>query len=324
MKFGLWFSVPFCGKHSKAYQRFKGKFLTENHRWAPVFDPRYPEVRAYLINIYANALKNWNLDAFKLDFIDDFKVYPETVLTKENGRDYANVNAAVDRLLTDVMQTLKAIKPDIAIEFRQKYIGPAMRKFGNMFRAFDCPNDAVSNRIRITDVKLMCGNSAVHSDPQTWHKEEKVELAALQILNGFFGVPQMSIHLGNAPVAHLNMIRFYNNYCNNNLELLLDGEFSAPNPLGNYPVLHIHKDGHGLSAVYEDAVVKLGAFEMTDFLNAKMSNYIVIRNTEAAADYQLKIWDCEGKLERDERVHLTLGIHEIEVKAAGMLRLIRS
>jgi len=74
MKFGLWFSVPFCGVKSKAYQRFKGKFLTENHRWAPVFDPRYPDVREYLIDIYTNALTDYNLDAFKLDFIEPKKM----------------------------------------------------------------------------------------------------------------------------------------------------------------------------------------------------------------------------------------------------------
>jgi len=85
MKCLLWYSVPFCGIKSKAYQLFKGKFLTENHPWAPVFDPRYPEVRSYLVQKYAAALIDWKLDGFKLDFIDDFKAYPETVLTKENG-----------------------------------------------------------------------------------------------------------------------------------------------------------------------------------------------------------------------------------------------
>jgi len=60
MKVGLWFSVPFCGRKSQAYQLFKGKFLTERHRWAPIFDPRFPEVRAYLIDIYKNALTQWN------------------------------------------------------------------------------------------------------------------------------------------------------------------------------------------------------------------------------------------------------------------------
>jgi len=134
-------------------------------------------------------LKNYHLDVFKLDFIDDFKVYPETSLTKEDGRDFANVNTAVDRLLTEVMEALRAIKPDIGIEFRQKYVGPALRKFGNMFRAFDCPNDPITNRIRTTDVKLLMGTSKVHSDMLTWHRFERVELAAIQVLNGFFAVP---------------------------------------------------------------------------------------------------------------------------------------
>jgi alpha-galactosidase len=323
MQFGLWYSVPFCGPKSKAYQRFKGKFLTENHRWAPVFDPRYPEVREYLINTYTTALKEWNLDAFKLDFIDDFKVYPETILTKENGRDYANVNAAVDRLLTDVMESLRAIKPDIAIEFRQQYVGPTMRKFGNMFRAFDCPNDAVSNRIRITDVKLLCGASAVHSDPQTWHKDEQVEIAALQVLNGFFGVPQMSIHLRHYPESHLNMVRFYTEYWNDHADIILEGTFTADKPLANYPLLKTEKDGHLIVGVYDDVVVDIAIEDTIDLLNGKMTDSIIVRNGMESTDFELTIWDCEGNEEWTEMVTVQQGVFEIGVKPSGMVRFSR-
>jgi len=323
MKFGLWYSVPFCGEKSKAYQRFKGKFLTENHRWAPVFDPRYPDVRQYLIDTYTTALKEWNMDAFKLDFIDDFKVYPETVLTKENGRDYANVNAAVDRLMTDVMEALRAIKPNIAIEFRQQYVGPTMRKFGNMFRAFDCPNDAVSNRIRIADVKLLCGETAVHSDPQTWHRDEKVEVAALQVLNGFFGVPQMSIHLRNYPESHLNMIRFYTKYWNEHADILLGGAFTPMKPLANYPLLKTEKEGYLIVGVYDDVVVEIGGGVTTDLLNGKLTDSIVVRNIGEDADFELTVWNCEGVEEWSGRVTLAEGVSEIGVKASGMVRLKR-
>jgi alpha-galactosidase len=321
MQFGLWFSVPFCGKKSKAYRKFKGKFLTENHRWAPVFDPRYPEVRQHLIDIYKNALVNYKLDAFKLDFIDDFKVYPKTVLTKADGRDYANVNEAVDRLMTDVMKTLKAIKPDIAIEFRQKYIGPAMRKFGNMFRAFDCPNDAVSNRIRITDVKLLCGESAVHSDPQTWHAEEQVEIAALQVLNGMFGVPQMSVHLRNISDDHLQMVQFYTDYWTANQHILLDGTFKAFKPLSNYPILSSSIGDHTIVGVYEDEVVRLPNDKTIDILNGKMSDSIIIRNANDHQDYNLIIWDCKGEQQKQQIITLKEGIQEIIVPPSGMLRL---
>jgi len=319
MKFGLWFSVPFCGKHSKAYKRFKGKFLTENHRWAPVFDPRYPEVRQYLIDTYVNALKNWKLDAFKLDFIDDFKVYPETELTKENGRDYANVNAAVDRLLTDVMFALRTIKPDIGIEFRQQYVGPALRKFGNMFRAFDCPNDAVSNRIRITDVKLLCGASAVHSDPQTWHKEEPVEMAALQILNGFYGVPQMSVHLRNIPKSHLNMVKFYTKYWIENKAILMDGQFVPVNPLGNYPILSCEKNGHKIIGIYDETVVNINESNRIDLLNAKTTDKIVLRNLGAKRHIHIMVRDCQGAMVSAQKINMDVGVIELNVPSAGMV-----
>ena len=244
--------MPFCGKKSQAYQVFKGKFLTENHRWAPVFDPRYPEVRNYLIQTYVNAVTSYDLDVLKLDFIDEFKVYPDTDLSLANGRDYANVNKAVDRLLMDVGSELKSIKPDIGIEFRQKYIGPAMRRFGNMFRAFDCPNDPVSNRIRIADVKLLCGETAVHSDMLTWHRTEKVELAAIQVLNGIFAVPQISIMLGEYPDTHLKMIAFYIQYWRQNVDILLNGQFYAFNPLANYPILKSYKDGQSIIGLFDD------------------------------------------------------------------------
>jgi len=312
----------FCGVKSKAYQKFKGKFLTENHRWAPVFDPRYPEVRSYLINTYKNALVNYNLDAFKLDFIDDFMVYPETELTKENGRDDANVNEAVDRLMTDVITTLRSIKQDIAIEFRQKYIGPTMRKFGNMFRAFDCPNDPVSNRIRITDVKLLCGNTAVHSDMITWHNDEPVEIASLQVLNALWGVPQMSILLKKASKAHIKMLKFYTQYWNENKNVLLDGEFAPANPLGNYPVVKSMLGKKTIIGVFDEAVVETPLISSTtDILNVKRSENIAIRNTHASGSFEITIWDCMGNKKEENVLNLAPGLLDVKVPTGGLLSI---
>ncbi len=323
MKFGLWFSVPFCGPKSKAYQRFKGKFLTEDHRWAPVFDPRYPEVRSYLVETYVNALKSYHLDVFKLDFIDDFKVYPETKLTKENGRDFANVNTAVDQLLTEVMEALRTIKPDIGIEFRQKYVGPALRKFGNMFRAFDCPNDPITNRIRTTDVKLLVGASKVHSDMLTWHRFERVELAAIQVLNGLFAVPQLSVLLTKTTAEHLNMIKFYTQYWKKNKNILLDGKFTPKNALGNYPLLEASADGHTIVGVYDDTIAEINNDSKIDFINAKMTKNVAIRHEGAPAIFHLTTYDCEGNKVTEGDLTLPKGLIDFSVPAAGMLELRR-
>ncbi len=319
MKAGIWYSVPFCGKKSKAFQHFKGKFLTEEHRWAPVFDPRYPEVRAHLIGLYTNALKEWNLDGFKLDFIDDFHRYESTPLGKENGRDYASINEAVDRLLTDVITELRAIKPDVFIEFRQKYTGPAMRKYGNIFRAFDCPGDAVMNRIRIADIRMLCGNTAVHADMITWHPNETVEVAALQLINILFGVPQLSVMLKDIPDSHVEMVKFYTEYWNANANVLMNGNFIPSKPLANYPTQRVSKDSHTIIGVYEELVTTLEtAYKQIHIHNGQLAEKIVISNIKDLGNYKCLIYDCEGNVVANSNLNFEKGLLEIVVPPCGI------
>lgn len=321
MKIGFWYSVPFCGQKSKAYKRFKGKFLTENHRWAPVFDPRYPEIREYLISIYKNALIDWNLDGFKLDFIDDFRLYIDTP-TANDEMDFVSINAAVDRLLTDVKNTLTEIKPDIFIEFRQKYVGPAMRKYGNMFRAFDCPGDATMNRIRIADIRMLAGNTAVHSDMITWHNDETLEIAALQMVNTLFGVPQISVVLDTIPKDHLAMVKFYTNYWNTNKVLITTGHFTPFKPLANYPIQTVIKDDKIIIGLHDDHVVQIDdAFGNLDILNAKPSTSIIIKTIKNLGNYNYRIFNCKGEIVEENNLSLNQGLAEINVPACGLAQL---
>ncbi|CAM3453322.1 glycoside hydrolase family 36 protein [Zobellia roscoffensis] len=321
MKVALWYSVPFCGEKSKAFKRFKGKFLTEDHRWAPVFDPRYPDVRQYLIDIYSSAAKDWNLDGFKLDFIDDFRFYKDTPTKLGADADYASINGAVDRLLTDVKNALTEINPEIFIEFRQKYTGPAMRKYGNMFRAFDCPGDATMNRLRIADIRMLAGNTAVHSDMVTWHEDEPLEIAALQVINTLFGVPQLSIMLSETPKEYVNMIGFYTKYWNENADVLMNGDFLPSKPLANYPTKRVSKNGQVIIGVYDTWIIELNeAHNLVDILNAQIANQVVIRNTKDLGAYRCKIYDCQGSLIREDNVVFSKGVLEIEVPACGIIK----
>ncbi|MGY6648564.1 glycoside hydrolase family 36 protein [Wenyingzhuangia sp. IMCC45574] len=322
MKVGFWYSVPFCGKKSEAYPKFKDKLLTDDHRWAPVFDPRYPEVRQYLIDIYKSALVEWGLDGFKLDFIDDFRFYPQTKAEKSDEMDYESINEAVDRLLTDVITTLRAINPDVFIEFRQKYTGPAMRKYGNMFRAFDCPGDAVMNRIRIADIKMLAGNTAVHSDMITWHKEETVEVAALQMVNTLFGVPQISILLKDYPQDHINMVRFYTQYWNENRALITTGNLTAFNPLANYPIKQVVKSNKMLLGVFDDSLAPVKhKVDSLDILNGKLTNKLILELGEDFGTYSGIVYDCEGRIVKEDDYKLAQGVCSIDVPACGLIRL---
>jgi len=320
LKVGIWYSVPFCGKKSKAYQKFKGKFLTENHRWAPVFDPRYPEVRDYLVGIYVKAAKDWNLDGFKLDFIDDFKAYPDTSFEPHKGRDFSSINDAVDALLTQASLELKKINPEIFIEFRQKYTGPAMRKYGNMLRAFDCPGDAVMNRVRIADIRMLSGTTAIHSDMVTWHFAEKVEVAALQLINTLFGVPQLSIFLNDAPKSHVEMVDFYIKYWNNHAKVLLHGAYTPSKPLANYPTQRVTTKDTTIIGVYEPYVITLE--QETPHIhihNGLLAEEVVIKNTMDYGTYSCKIYDCRGNVTANKNLELIKGIMALDIPPCGIL-----
>ena len=201
-----------------------------------MLDPRYPEARAYLVDVYRRALRDWGIDGFKLDFIERLVADDKTVLDATGGRDFASVNEAADRMMTDVLAELRQVKPDVMIEFRQPYIGPLIRKYGNMFRASDCPNSYLANRVKTVDLRLLTGDTAVHADMIMWHPSEPVERAAFQLLNVMFSVPQVSVRLQEIPKDHFEMVRFYTDYWRRNRAVLLDGAFEALSPNANYPV----------------------------------------------------------------------------------------
>jgi len=321
MQVMLWYSVPFCGIHSKAYQKFKGKFLTEDHHWAPVFDPRFPEVRNYLVGNYAQALIDWRIDGFKLDFIDDFKIYPESETQELNGRDTLSVTHAVQLLISEIKNALYTINKNVLIEFRQKYVGPALQHLGNMFRAFDCPNDSLMNRVRTTDVKLICGETAVHSDMITWHKEESTETAALQFSNILFSVPQISVKLTEISEDHKKMIAFFTNYWNINREILLEGDFTAYKALSNYPYLMAKNSEKQIIGIYDDIVVPIRIqSKKLDVINAKLSNEVFL-SFDDTNDISYISYNCKGDFISKKKKIITQKIMEFDVPPNGILQI---
>jgi len=78
LKFTLWYHLPAFGVKSKAHERFKDMLLDPSSGDWAAYDPRFPEVRKYMCDILTKAIKDWDLDGFKLDFIDSFRLCSET------------------------------------------------------------------------------------------------------------------------------------------------------------------------------------------------------------------------------------------------------
>jgi alpha-galactosidase len=322
MKYLLWFSVPFVGVHTRAYDRFKDKFLnpdTEGKRQWFILDPRFPEVREYLIGVYERCIDAFDLDGFKLDFVDCFRTHEETKDAFGDGRDYESVPEAADRLLTDVIARLRAVKPDVMIEFRQSYIGPAMRKYGNIFRVGDEPNNAGGNRVGSMLLRALSGNTAVHSDMVMWHYDDTVESAAMQLIHALFTVPQISVRLNEVPADHLAMIRRYLAFWREHRDVLLDGRIAPLQPQHAYPAVVSESAEKVAAAAYANGFVPLPPLgsRMLVLANGTLEERVAIELPEAPGRRRVRIWSCTGECVLDETRELSAGLHSLPIPPAG-------
>ncbi len=192
-----------------------------------------------------------------------------------------------------------------------------------MFRATDCPNMAVINRARTTDIRLLCGNTAVHSDMFMWHKDDSVENAALQILNVFFSVPQLSVRLDSIPDEHLEMVKFWINYWRENRHVLLDGEFIPVNPSAIYPMILARTKNKTIAALYNDVYISLDGrgCDNLDIVNAKSSEHVILDLTCDLGKVNTDTYDCSGNLVRKRTLTLKKGVYKFMVPASGLLTL---
>lgn len=322
MKFILWYSVPFMGKRTKAFSKFHDMVLgysTAGKTYASL-DPRFPEVREYLIDTYRRAAEDWGLDGFKLDFIDSFKLLPETPAFDERW-DTLSLEEGVDRLLKGITDALRAINPDMLIEFRQSYFGPTIRKYGNMIRVADCPNDSFMNHLSGTDLRFCLGKTPVHSDMLMWHPDDSVEAAAYQMACVLFTVPQISVLLDKVPEDHRKMLRFYLGYWNENREVLLDGNFSAENPESLYSLVKSEKGGHIIAVAHAKPILTAASFRKLDFVNASNEKALVLRATDGLGRRTYRIFDCMGNVTEQGERDLSRGLHEFFVPRCGILRI---
>ena len=320
LKYMLWYSVPFIGYKSKNYDRFKGKYLFSNDRLrASILDPRFPEVREFLTGIYRDALQNYGIDGFKLDFIDRFSIAPgmtdPAVAENYAGRDIKNVPEAVDVLLTGIMQELRSIKNDILIEFRQRYMGPAIRQYGNLIRATDCPGDITANRVRTIDLRYSSCGSAVHGDMLRWHEKDNTQSAARQVLAVLFSVPQLSARLADIPEEHREMIRhrveFYRRY----RDTLVFGRIVAPHFDQNYPVVRSEGSNEAITAVYNENIfadIPFGKYSTEILVNATASAEVVV-NIRSGCN--AVFYDVCGRKVAEEKI--SAGVQKLNIPVSG-------
>lgn len=323
MKFLLWFSVPFVGRKSKAIERFADMTLDpKNAKTAEVscLDPRFPEVRRYLVGIYENAVREWNLDGLKLDFIDAIELCENTPAFDARW-DTLSLEDAIDKLLNEVTAAVRAVNPEIMIEFRQTYYGPTICKYASMIRVSDCPEDAIDNHIRGINLRYSLNKTPAHSDMLMWHSGDTVESAAAQVISTLYLVPQISVLLDQIPESHRKMLAFWLSFWRENRDILLDGKLSAEDPAYLYSQVKAEACGHAIVTAYTKNVYSAESIEKLDFINVTSGDVLYLDIEADCGERDLRIFDCCGNLIEARRICLETGVHRFAVPRCGLVRI---
>ena len=321
MKYMLWVSIPFIGKNSGIWKKFSDKLLEYQEEMnAGVADIRYKEVREYLMEQYVDLVKNYDLDGLKMDFIDEFHEGAATPEYNEN-MDFRDVQDALEHMMVQLYEKLRELKPDILIECRQKYVGPYIRKFGNILRVDDCPMSQLSNRVGLVDLRILSGDTAVHSDMVMWNKAEEPEGVAIALQHCFFGSLQLSVRLEECRQEVLEVIRYYMELAQEWFEARLEGELAAEHPEHLYPVVYGEKENRAVVGVYEEDQVICVKENWTEalILNANKGNSLYLDLMQTSGKKAV-IRDCKGAVVKTLK-KLQEGLIKIEIPAGGMVKL---
>jgi alpha-galactosidase len=321
----LWFALPFVGERSERWHEVRDRLLSfEPSEWEGrwgVVDPRFPDVREQIASTYERAVREWGLDGLKLDFIDELQLLEGDGFGR--GRDIDSLPLATERLLEELVERSRAIKPELAIELRQTSTGPVMRRFATMFRALDCPGDALENRVRTLTLRLLAGATPVHSDMLTWSPSDSVESAAAQLLSVLFAVPQISVRLDRISEDHRRMLRFWLTFWREHRSALLDGRLRPLRPELNYPLVLAESPDELVAAAYgREAVSLTHTPSSTYVVNATGEERLLL---ELATPIRCRtvVRNCMGELLEDRRLELPEGFQAVAVPRSGLLELAR-
>ncbi|HOV70309.1 MAG TPA: alpha-galactosidase, partial [Clostridia bacterium] len=117
LKFMVWFAVPFISRESKAWERFAKKVFNPEQQGSIVLDYRYKEIRDHINSILENAVRDWNLEGLKIDFIDSIPVKGPNPNPNDPERDTESVCMSIIKFFEELMGRLEKINKDTLIEF---------------------------------------------------------------------------------------------------------------------------------------------------------------------------------------------------------------
>lgn len=267
MRVLLWISPFMVGRQSKAYKTFEKHLIGEEKRSVRYLEPSSQEVRDYIISKMASLYKDYELDGFKIDFIDS--------LPKSDG-------------LIDFYREIKNIGSNPIFEFRQYYANMFGLPYGTIYRAVDAPLDFETNLERCILLRVFTPDVPIHIDYLYWHKDEKLENIAKAMIASIFFVPTVSVDLMELSEERKKVIKRWLDFHKECKDVLLFGDFVAYNSN-----IQVRKNKKAIFGLFKENLIEIEE-DLTEvyILNATESENIWIKRGNEIKSVKIPIGEA--------------------------------
>ena len=288
----LWIAPLLLGRESRAFDTL----APMAPHWAPtlnchVLDPRHGAVREHVARTCLRLVREYGADLLKIDFLDQAMACGDT-----GDGDFADIGTAMAQLLTMTRRALaEAGYRNVALEFRQPYVSPAIARFGEILRANDCPGDSYVNRVATVDARLFSVGQVIHSDPMMWGLAGGAEAVAQQLYSGWFAIPQLSMRLSELAAVQANALHGLLQLWRDLADVTQHGTLEVSGAERGYDLVRAHRPDLARTVVarYAPVVVDLDPAGSTTILNATHDHRLVVRTPSPITGVTVRAADAQ-------------------------------
>lgn len=165
--------------------------------------PSNPEARRYMVDMMVDLLRRYDVDGFKVDLYNNLSPRPCDAPHEHDVR--PNIEG-LDRLMKDMWQAIRAVKPDVTLELKQNYGNLRAAQYGTMVRGGDSPYDTDINLERTLYVAAYA--PVAHNDYAVWTSRETLRDLGIMIIKMMIGgVPTFSVNFTDMPASQKRAVR---------------------------------------------------------------------------------------------------------------------
>ncbi len=316
LRYLLWVAPAMVGKQSQAAREHANLLQQAAGMQFDCLSPWKAQSAELIAGHLERLMKDYHLDGFKLDFIDTLdphQVPPDP--------DYQTAGEGEYNLLSQALDRLQAIRPDVLVEFRNSYSNLAGRRFANLYRANDTPFNPANNRWQVALLRLLAPDRAAALDPVCWGQDASLEEVAVMLINALCGVPMVSVDLGTCQPGYLNLLRYWIGFYNQHRDTLAHGEFLPEFHHNALPVIRFVGKNERILALYEDYPLTLDmqAGDAVWVLNASTRPYIDLLPDKSTGSWMVTAGDKFGSPVYTKVI--ALPVSRLEVPVGGSLEI---